>query len=472
MKPRSELIFDHAVRFVNPFSTTLGHPWVIVPDGITRSYGWPIFSSRFRQWLAHSFNHEHGIFAGGHAIDGALNMLAAHARYSQFPRGEIFTRVGWRGDRRRPHSVLLHLANANNELLEITADSHHIIDCWRFPASGTPGLPASQPWHFLSGDTTIPIPHPVTSTTPLLDQLHEILGISGPALTRILVWLFAALRPTGPYPVLALTGPVAAGKTMLARILRALIDPSRMPVSGAPANEHDLFADALHNHVLVYGHIDKFHPYVAGAIARLAKGTGFAVHRRNIYDEPESFALARPIIVTAPEVPAAFAGNSMRVHLDGIRPHHRNEYDIGCDIETAAPSIVGSLCAAVSCALRNMASTDARSPSRFADVHHWTMAAAPALGLTPDQINHALAASPLTDAVANLLEGKKEWTGTATDLLAALDKVGYPRMASTPRALATTDHHPSGHVRHPHGERAHQRGAPNSSNADPRNLRY
>ncbi len=140
--------------------------------------------------------------------------------------------------------------------------------------------------------------------------------------------------------------------------------------------------------------------------------------------------------MTAPDVPAAFAGNSMHIHLDGIRPHHRNEYDIGCAIETAAPSVVGSLCAAVSCALRNLASADARSPSRFADVHHWTMAAAPALGLTPDQINYALAASPLTDAVANLLEGKKEWTGTATALLAALAKVGYPRMASTPRALS------------------------------------
>jgi hypothetical protein len=64
------------------------------------------------------------------------------------------------------------------------------------------------------------------------------------------------------------------------------------------------------------------------------------------------------------------------------------------------------------------------------------MSAAPALGLTPDQINHALAASPLTDAVATLLESKKEWSGTATDLLAALDKVGYPRLASTPRSLS------------------------------------
>src|SRR5258708_19101791 len=116
MKPRSELIFDHAVRFVTPFSTTLGHPWVVVPDGPTRSYGWPIFSRRFRQWLAHSFNHEHRIFAGWHALGSALNMLAAHARYSPFPPGEIFTPLGWRGDPRPPHSVLHHPPNPHNGL--------------------------------------------------------------------------------------------------------------------------------------------------------------------------------------------------------------------------------------------------------------------------------------------------------------------------------------------------------------------
>ena len=126
----------------------------------------------------------------------------------------------------------------------------------------------------------------------------------------------------------------------------------------------------------------------------------------------------------------------MRVHLDGIRPHHRSEFDLQRALATAAPSILGSLCSAVSCALRNIASTEAASPSRFADVHHWTVAASSALGLTKDQIDHALSANPLTDAVAALLEPKKEWTGTATELLAALAQVGYPRMASTPRALS------------------------------------
>jgi hypothetical protein len=83
-----------------------------------------------------------------------------------------------------------------------------------------------------------------------------------------------------------------------------------------------------------------------------------------------------------------------------------------------------------------LATTESKSPSRFADTHHWTVSASTALGLTVDQIDHALSANPLTDAVAALLEPKNEWTGTATELLAALAHVGYPRMASTPRTLS------------------------------------
>src|SRR5712692_9363028 len=46
-KSRSELVFDHAIKHATPFSTTLGHAWIIVPDGHTRCFGWPIFSRRF-----------------------------------------------------------------------------------------------------------------------------------------------------------------------------------------------------------------------------------------------------------------------------------------------------------------------------------------------------------------------------------------------------------------------------------------
>ena len=87
-------------------------------------------------------------------------------------------------------------------------------------------------------------------------------------------------------------------------------------------------------------------------------------------------------------------------------------------------------------ALAKIATTEFTSVSRFADVHQWTAAAAPALGITQDEINIALAASPLVDAIQELLETSQEWTGTPTQLHNTLRARGMSSLPSTPKVLS------------------------------------
>src|SRR5207237_7876069 len=78
-------------------------------------------------------------------------------------------------------------------------------------------------------------------------------------------------------------------------------------------------------------------------------------------------------------------------------------------LQAAAPAILGAFYAAVTAALSNTAAT-AESVSRFADVHHWTTAAALVLGLISHQINVALAANPIVDALHVLFDSQPAWT--------------------------------------------------------------
>src|SRR5262249_50306507 len=47
-------------------------------------------------------------------------------------------------------------------------------------------------------------------------------------------WLLAALRPSGPYPVKALTGEQGSAKSMRANFLRGLVDPNSVPLRAPP----------------------------------------------------------------------------------------------------------------------------------------------------------------------------------------------------------------------------------------------
>ena len=406
-KSRSEQIFDYAFKFATPFSTTLGHPWAIISEGPLR-YGLPVRSESFHEWLACAFQREYDLWPGCHAMRGAIRIFAAHASYAELPVTEVFTRVGWRGDRLHPESVLIHLANSDNESIEITPTGHCIAN--------------TDSWRFLAAGSTAPLPRPATSNANLVEQLQSLLGLSGAALHRAAIWLFAAMRPTGPYPVLSITGPPASGKSTLAYILRTLIDPSPTPLLSAPSKDRELFALALHNRVLAFDRVNSMPLAVLDCIARLAKGTGIGICSRNIFDRPDTLTVERPIILTASAPDRRFTSNAIHIALPAMKLENmRLQRSLAQRFEAAAPLILGTLCNAVSSALANISSTKAAPVSRCPDVHQWTLAAAPVLGLSTEQINRALAADPIIGAVQNLLESRSEWTGTATQLIKTLN---------------------------------------------------
>src|SRR5262245_22444088 len=53
----------------------------------------------------------------------------------------------------------------------------------------------------------------------------------------VVTWLLAALRPSGPYPLLAISGEQGSTKTVLSKMLRALVDPNAAPVRALPRDE-------------------------------------------------------------------------------------------------------------------------------------------------------------------------------------------------------------------------------------------
>ncbi|HLJ49562.1 MAG TPA: hypothetical protein VKU01_26295 [Bryobacteraceae bacterium] len=423
----SEQLFNHAIRNISPFASHTGHAWAAIPTSPTTHEAWPLASQRFQDWLAHSFFTEHNIFPGRQALSQSVRMLQAHARFGEMPQREIPTRIGTIGHPLRPTSLTIDLATPSSRIIAITPQGWTIRD--------------DLGSEFLAVSGALPLPPPKTAPGNLVERLRQLLPVhSTLALHRIIAWLYSALRPAGPYPILILTGPPASGKSTIARILRTLIDPHVSPLQGLPRRHHMILSLALHNRVLAFDHTPVLSREMSDALARLASGTSFAQPGRHPLDQLEHFPLARPIILTVPQTDATayhwrhnrtIMSLATTVRLDAIAPANmRSEQELTELLEQEHPAILATLCDALAASL-SVIGGDSRPASRFAGAFHWTAAAAATLGLSLEDVHAAFATEPVIQAIIDLLDYRGEWTGTATELFNLL-----PGHAANPKTLS------------------------------------
>jgi len=93
----------------------------------------------------------------------------------------------------------------------------------------------------------------------------------------VVAWLLAALRSGGPYPLLAVSGEQGSAKTVLSKLLRALVDPNAAPVRALPREERELMIAANNGHLLAFDNLSGLPAWLSDALCRLASGGSFAL---------------------------------------------------------------------------------------------------------------------------------------------------------------------------------------------------
>jgi hypothetical protein len=273
-------------------------------------------------------------------------------------------------------------------------------------------------------------------------------------------WLAAAIRPTGPYPLLKLLGEQGSAKTTTARVLRKLIDPNAAPVRAEPKDARDLMIAANNGWVLCLDNLSSLRPWLSDALCRMSTGGGFAT--RTLYtDEDETiFDSQRPVILTSIEdigPRSDLLERSLIIELPTIgEGARRAEKALWSEFEEAHPQILGALLDVVCGAMRRLPEVE-RKPdanlSRMADFEQWGEAAEGPLGLAPGTFAEAYAAnreaathvalesSPVVTALLKFLAKNPYVEATANDLL---EKLGWidselkrvPGWPNAPRVLS------------------------------------
>jgi hypothetical protein len=397
---------------------------------------WPIRGKQFRAWLRRRHYDRTREAMGLATIRSILDLLEARAQFDA-PERAIHVRVAQHQDR-----MYLDLADHRWQAVEVGPGGWHII--------------THPPVRFRRAAGMLPLPVPERGGS--IETLASFLNVPARDDQVLVVsWLLGALQHPGPFPLLAIAGEQGSAKTVLSKILRALIDPNVAPVRALPREERELMIAANNGHVLAFDNLSNLPGWLSDALCRLASGGSFAL--RQLYTDADEvfFQAARPTILNGIEdviTRQDLADRAIFLTMGSLRDEQRRpEAELWRQFELARPRILGALLDAVAQGLRMRDRIQFVRLPRMADFAKWATACETAFwspgtfriayGANRRRaVEDAVDADPVAACVRRIMTKQTRWVGTASDLLNATTVGGHhlaERIADwpkNPRALA------------------------------------
>ncbi len=258
-------------------------------------------------------------------VNSTLNLLEARAQFDG-PERELHLRVA-----EHDGHIYLDLADEHWRAVEIRVDGWCVV--------------CRPPVRFRRPAGLLPLPLPQCGGS--LEPLASLLNLSNRNdFVLVVAWLVAALRPSGPYPMLAISGEQGSAKTVLSKMLRALVDPNAAPVRALSRQERELFIAAKNGHVLAFDNVSRLRSWLSDALCRLASGGSFAVRQLYTDEDEVLFDATRPVILNGIEEVISrpdLADRSIFLTLAPLpEALRRSERDLWQQFELARPSTLGA----------------------------------------------------------------------------------------------------------------------------------
>ena len=432
------LLFDAAFAQTRVWRTSNGDLYVDVrQDGSWRTMPLhPGPRSLFGAWLRGVYvSITNGSVAHSRTIDEVVAEFTGRALMTQHPIQDAL-RVGWGPG----GSIWLDLCDGEGTGVEITKEG------WR--------LVKDSPVRFVRGQGMLPLPRPVKGRS-LPEELRPLLQTrTEDDLYLLTGWLLGTLRPSGPYPVLIVTGQAGAAKSSTIRFLRKMVDPHALDMIEPPRSSRDFVASVRHNYVTAVDNISFMPDWLSDNLCRLATGTG-AIGGRALYTDFDlsSFVACRPIMLNG--IPdfvqrGDLMDRSIHVDLPRLEPEAvKAEKIYWKEVEDAWPRILGSLLDAAVVALRDWDSTVLKESPRMADFARWAVASEKAwteegrfmqaYKANRDKATIALVEfSVIGQGIVKIIEDKNNFYGSYADLQALLPLYvpAGQKMPQSPQGLA------------------------------------
>jgi len=267
------------------------------------------------------------------------------------------------------------------------------------------------------------------------------------------VLLLEWLRDNTTQPLLELIGEQGCGKSLIAKFLRKLIDPNRVPLRGIRQKVEDTFILASNSHIYTIENASYLKNELQDALCSLSTGGGFAA--RKLYTDGDESALdmRKPVLMNGIDVLVTRPDLLDRtIHINLPRLKFRVvESELEKNFENAVPDILGGLLDLLSKALGaipeiNIAPQDLPRLGDFGILGEavYKVQGKPDgtflkefFAMRKNAVLRILEATPLGSLIQELVNNEGEFKGTFKRLLENLRaRDPNSKLPTTPKALA------------------------------------
>ncbi len=294
-----------------------------------------------------------------------------------------------------------------------------------------------------------PYEHQEKQVTPSkngnIQALRQFVNISSDEdWALFLVFAISTFIPSFPQPVLVLTGSQGAGKTTPMRMLKKLVDPSKLPSTGSPSDQEEMSRLADKHLLLFFDNLSSLSSKVSDILCKLVTGDGFSRRTKYTDDDETIFVSKRAIMMNGinPFITRAdLLDRTIILELGRIPDEKRlPEDELWRKFEETRPVILGGIFDVLSKAMSLYGHNVPAKLPRMADFAKWGVAINSAIKQVDEnwsvdfieayekniecQNEEAIQANPVAVAARMLIEKKVVWEGTITEFFSEFENSG------------------------------------------------
>jgi hypothetical protein len=384
----------------------------------------PLKDSRFRNWLCRIYYTSEDNVLNSETISNVLNVLKAKA---EFEGGVMSLSLRVTSVKEEPFTIYYDLANKDWRVVKVTPNG------WTVEYG---------PIIFRRYKNQQPQVYPSKEYSPdVSDRFMDLMNIKDED-DQVLVkgYLVSLFYPDIPKPILILMAEQGSAKTTEQELEKVTVDPSSTLTLTFPRNINELVQKLSHNYIAYFDNVSKLHDWVSDQLCRAATGSGFS--KRELYTDDEDiiYNFIRCIGINGINIgglkPDLLDRSIIRKREPISKEKRRKKQDVHAEYEGIRPQLLGYIFDILVKVLqvKSKGGITINGLPRMADFAEIGEIASRCMGYDDNrflnayyknielQVDEAIAANLVSNAIIKFMEDKNEWAGTATELLTGLQE--------------------------------------------------